>query len=349
MNNMEKYSMEKAYEEAFEIKNKADKAMMQYTNGYDDLAALDYDNAENSVDNEREGLGVVIENLINKHEKEIRGASFHTGPKIFEKTLRSIYDNDTAEELSYELMSQSGVDSLAKQIFEEKPEIVFLCMRSAVPAGYIYKAFVDEIKNKAILEGDGTVIEACKKIPQPKFLLTNEIDKWEKGDNNITFKNAVRIYEGKLMKMKFLGERDKEHPFKIGVFDESKNTGIGLKKQVKAISEACKNILLEAEVLQFDYADGIGGLPADVPPVIPLPISGHSKGERGLPSLEIEKLDPELGRLYHQQAIRLSKRAAKLMLKFSLINRKWDNATEKYHNNKKSIANLLSEIGIINR
>jgi len=218
---------------------------------------------------------------------------------------------------------------LSKEIIRKKPDIIFLIVRSAVPAGVVYKTFIEEVKKMAEQEGKNDMIQASKKIPMPKFLLADAFIYREEGKyHQESFDKAVKKYEDKLQNFQYIAQRKGDNsPIRIGVFDESKNSGLGLDQQTKAVAEAAANTLLDSNVFSFDYPTS-GGSPRDVPPKIPLPISYIPKSGDSLPLLE--KKDEESfciisggvhsrwKHLYEQQSIQLAKNTAKLVLKWRI-------------------------------
>jgi len=257
-----------------------------------------------------------------KHEASIGSPKY---PPEFINVLKSIYDEEEAKNLAWDIESKSGFADLSEQIIAIKPDLIFLLVRSAVPAGFVYKSYVKEIQKMAEQEDKDDLVKASKEIPTPKFILADSyINKWE--EDKKSFDKAVKRYEKKLQKFKYLGQQ-KDSPIKIGVFDESVSTGLGLTLQKKAVEQASLNIGLNVKVFPFEYPGGRA--PRSMPPEIPLPISFIPKTGDILPEIKKNEEDKSFDiyrggvhsrwkNLYEQQSMRLAELGGKLELKSDL-------------------------------
>jgi hypothetical protein len=265
-------------------------------------------------------------------EKGIVGGGTPKYPPKFSDVLRSIYDGEKANSLAWDILGESGFKKLFEQIIDEKPDIVFLIVRSAVPAGIVYKSYLREMKIKLEQEKQNDLLEAYKKIPVPKFLLADVkiINNYGKrlSGSSLSFNEAVRIYEKKLHNY-LEQQKDNNSPVQIRVFDESKSTGYGLQNQTNAVADAAHNIGLNADVEAFDYPTFYyGRFPVSEPPKIPLAISFIPKSGDALPLIKNEKeksyelisggTHSKWKHLYEGQSMRLAKMAGKFALEFDM-------------------------------
>lgn len=366
----EKFSPEliQAQEEALEIQKRAEEAKKR-EGEIDGLSGEDYAHAEKAFEYEKtrvnnkeeiptfknilklngEEREKLVEDLINKFEKEwpeLEQKHYGDGPKLFRETLRSIYDKEIENGLILDILHRSGFESLQEYIFKDKPDVVFLLKRSAVPAGVVYKAFIDGLQDKAKATGEKDVIEEAGQLPDPRFILTEEMapkDCNEDYSNSPKYKNAVKSYEKKLAE--FRSAERKDQKLKIRVFDESISTGLGLEWQTKSINEACKNIGLDAEVLAFDYPY-LGGYHAGSPPKIPLAYSGLPRGTKK----QAEKIAEGYSagyykwkNLYEQQAMRLAKKAGRIYFELYEVSI-WNKQKKQFDYTRGTIKQFLENV-----
>lgn len=147
-----------------------------------------------------------------------------------------------------------------KQIFDKKPDVVFLTARSAIPWGIIYKEWSKSFEEELEKQGREDLIP---KIPHPQFKLADVKLGGDGPDLELYKEKAVERYIKKLEYIKIALEKGKmEEPVKIAVFDESVSYGRTLSRQMEAINEAAKRLGIKIDLIKFNYLSGnIPGLP----------------------------------------------------------------------------------------
>lgn len=158
---------------------------------------------------------------------------------IFDKEIREAFE---AKYFLY-LEESIGIKSFLEQIEAEKPDIVFLAARSAVPWGITYKKYAKS-KNK---------YNSQIKIPEPEFKLADVKLRFKTQDSSI-FKSAVDRYAEKLAPLKKkIDSGILKEPVKIALFDESGDSGSTKTMQILAIDSAIKKLQIKASVIGFNY------------------------------------------------------------------------------------------------
>lgn len=152
----------------------------------------------------------------------------------------------------YFYLSMNEKRSFPEQMVINRPDIIFLTARSAIPWGIMYKEWAKSLKNKLKRYGREDLVS---KIPLPQFKLADAKRRGEtKEEWDIIKERAINRYMKKLETVKDKDQRQNiKEPIKIAVFDEAVNMGFTLNYQEKGILQAIKKLGINAEVIRFSY------------------------------------------------------------------------------------------------